>query len=70
MKIVVKNKRKFKTRIYELITIILAIIITPISIKYATTTRGYMAVGSEYLLPVWALIIIHIIETIYKERGE
>ena len=45
----------------------MAIILTPIAIKYANAIRGYKAVGGEFLLPILALVIILIIETIYEE---
>lgn len=61
------NKKKFIIRILELLIIIATIILTPIAIKYATAVRGYEAVGGEYLLPIFALVIILIIETIYEE---
>lgn len=64
------NKKKLIVRILELLVIIVTIILTPIAIKYATMTRGYDAVGGEYLLPILALIIILIIETIYEESEE
>lgn len=65
MKII--NKKKFIIRILELLVIIATIILTPIAIKYATAVRGYEAVGGEYLIPLLALVIIMIIETIYEE---
>lgn len=64
------NKKKLIVRILELLVIIATIILTPIAIKYATMTRGYDAVGGEYLLPILALIIILIIETIYEESED
>lgn len=65
MKIV--NRKKFTTRILELITILGTIILTPISINYANSFRGYQSYGGEYLLPVFGLLAIMIIETIYEE---
>lgn len=64
------NKKKLIVRILELLVIIATIILTPIAIKYATVVRGYKAVGGEYLLPIFALVIILIIETIYEETEE
>lgn len=64
------NKKKLFVEILELLVIIATIIVTPIAIKYATATRGYDAVGGEYLLPIFALVIILIIETIYEESEE
>ena len=58
------NKKKL--RIIELVIIIATIILTPMAIKYATAVRGYEAVGGEYLIPLLALCIILIIETIYE----
>lgn len=60
------NKKKLIVRILELLVIIATIILTPIAIKYATAVRGYEAIGGEYLLPIFALVIILIIETIYE----
>lgn len=60
------NKKKLIVRIIELLVIIATIILTPMAIKYATAVRGYEAVGGEYLLPIFALVIILIIETIYE----
>ncbi len=64
------NKKKLIIRIIELLIIIATIILTPMAIKYAAATRGYDAVGGEYLLPIFALVIILIIETIYEESEE
>lgn len=61
------NKKKLIVRILELAIIIAIVILTPMAIKYATAIRGYEAVGGEYLLPILALCIILIIETIYEE---
>lgn len=61
------NKAKLIIRILELLTIIGTIILMPIAIKYATATRGYEAVGGEYLLPILALVIVLILETILEE---
>lgn len=60
------NKKKLIVRILELLVIIATIILTPMAIKYATAVRGYEAVGGEYLIPLLALCIILIIETIYE----
>ena len=66
----ISDKKKFIVRVIEILIIIATIILTPIAIKYAIATRGYEAVGGEYLLPILALIIILIIETIYEESEE
>lgn len=65
MKVV--NKKKFIVRIIQVLVILVAIILTPISIKYANAIRGYKAVGGEFLLPILAIVIILIMETIYEE---
>lgn len=62
----ISDKKKFIVRVIEILVIIVTIIVTPIAIKYATAVRGYEAVGGEYLLPLLALCIILIIETIYE----
>lgn len=68
MKIV--NKKKFIVRILELIVIIATIILTPMAIKYATVIRGYKGYGGEYLIPVFGLLLILIIETVYEESKQ
>lgn len=65
MKIV--NRKKFITRILEILVIIGTIILTPLAINYANQLRGYEAFGGEYLIPMLGLVIILIIETIYEE---
>lgn len=62
------NIRKFKTRIYEFITILITLILTIISIFQANSIRGYKAVGGEYFVPIFGILLILIIEDIY-ERG-
>lgn len=64
------NKKKLIVRILELLVIIATIILTPMAIKYATEVRGYDAVGGEYLIPLLALLIIMIIESIYEASEE
>ena len=66
MKIV--NKKKFIVRIIELFIIIGTLIITPIAINYATKLRGYIAQGGEYLIPILALLLIIVAETILEEN--
>lgn len=65
MKIV--NKKKFFVRFIELLVIVLTIIITVISIKYANKIRGYRAIGGEYLIPIIGLIILLAIEELYQK---
>lgn len=65
MKIV--NKKKFLVRFIELIVIVLTIIITVVSIKYANKIRGYRAIGGEYLIPIIGLIILLAIEELYQK---
>ena len=62
------NIRKFKTRIYEFITILITLILTILSICQANLIRGYKAVGGEYFVPIFGILLILIIEDIY-ERG-
>lgn len=64
------NKKKLIVRTLELLVIIATIILTPIAIKYATAVRGYETVGGEYLLPLIALLIIMLIESIYEASEE
>ncbi len=61
------NKTKLIIRTLETLIILLTIIITPFAIKYATTIRGYEAIGGEYFLPILGSIIILALETIYEE---
>ena len=63
----IRNKKKFITRIIEVIVIITTIILTIIAINYANKTRGYKAYGGEYCIPLIGLIIITVIESIYQE---
>lgn len=66
MKII--NKKKFIVRIIELIIILVTIILTLLSIKYAIKARGYIGFGGEYLIPILGMIAILIIEDIYQEN--
>ncbi len=63
----ITNKKKFIVRILELITIIGTIILTIVSIKYANRIRGYKAFGGEYLVPVFGLIIVLVLESFLDE---
>lgn len=65
MKIV--NKKKFIVRMIEILIIIATIILTIVSINYATKIRGHVAYGGEYLVPVLGLLIVLIIEDAYEE---
>ena len=64
------NKKKFIVRILEILIIIATIILTILSIKYATKIRGHQAFGGEYLVPVLGLIIILVLESILEESEE
>lgn len=61
------NKKKFIARVIEIIIFILSIILTLIAIIYANKIRGHTAYGGEWLIPIFGLILILIIETIYEE---
>lgn len=65
MKIV--NKKKFVIRIIELLVIIATIVLTVKAIAYANAVRGYKGYGGEYLVPVFGLIIILILEDWLQE---
>lgn len=65
MKIV--NRKKFLVRILELIVIIATIALTIAAINYANRIRGHIAYGGEYLVPIFGLIIILVIESIYED---
>ena len=66
----ISNKKKFIARVIEIIIFILSIILTPIAIIYANKIRGHTAYGGEWLIPIFGLILILIIETIYEESEE
>lgn len=66
----ITNKKKFIVRILEILIIIATIILTILSIKYATKIRGHQAFGGEYLVPVLGLIIILVLESILEESEE
>jgi len=67
MKII--NKKKFVTRIIDLVVIIATIVLTPMAINYANAWRGYRGFGGEYLLPILGLLVILVIETILEESN-
>ena len=67
MKII--NKKKFITRIIDLVIIIATTTLTPLAINYANAWRGYKGFGGEYLLPILGLLAILVIETIYEESS-
>ena len=67
MKLRIKNKKKLIVRIIELLVIIATIILTIISINYATKLRGHKAYGGEYCIPILGCISIMIIEELYQE---
>lgn len=66
----ITNKKKFIVRILEILIIIATIILTIVSIKYATKIRGHQAFGGEYLVPVLGLIVILVLESILEESEE
>ena len=66
----IRNKKKFIIRTIETLIILTTIILTPIAIIYANKIRGHTAYGGEWLIPIFGLLIILIIETIYEESEE
>ena len=68
MKIV--DKVKFTTRITELLIIIATIVLTIISVNYATSWRGYDAVGGEYLIPFFGGMLMAVLEGRYEIHEE
>lgn len=52
-----------------LITVVSTVILTALCIKAAYITRGYFAVGGEWLIPVYPLLWFAI-EQCVKERKE
>ena len=68
MKII--NRKKFIVRIIEIAIVIATIILTIVSINYANKIRGHIAYGGEYLIPVFGLLLILVIKTIYEESEE
>ena len=65
-----KKIKIFIARLLEIATIILTIVLTIKSIKYATEIRGYNAVGGEYLIPIFGLMILYVIESIIERLEE
>ncbi len=59
-----------KLRIIEILIMIVAIRLTPVAIEYANSVRCYKAYGSEYLLPLFGLILILLIESIVEFKKE
>lgn len=72
MKLKTRKKKKFIARIIEFLIIIASIILTIKSIKYANAYRGYKAVGGEYLIFPFGLMIVLLIEDFieYLEEEE
>ena len=68
MKII--NKKKFMVRVLEILVIIATIVLTILSINYATKIRGYKAYGGEYLIPILGLIVLFILEEIHESSEE
>lgn len=68
MKII--NKKKFMVRVLEILVIIATIVLTILSINYATKIRGYKAYGGEYLIPILGLIVLFILEEIHDSSEE
>lgn len=65
-----KKIKIFIARLLEITTIILTIVLTIKSIKYATEIRGYNAVGGEYLIPIFGLMILYVIESVIERLEE
>lgn len=63
------NKKKFITRILDIIVILTTIVLTPKAIIYANAFRGYKGFGGEYLIPILGLLAILVIETIFEESN-
>lgn len=59
-----------KIRILEFFIVLVSIRITPIAINYANQIRGYKAYGGEYLIPLFGLLIVFVIETLIDIRNE
>lgn len=64
------NRKKFIVRISEILIIIATIILTVVSINYANKIRGHIAYGGEYLIPVFGMLLILILETNLEESEE
>ena len=54
--------KKLTIRIIELIIIIVTIVLTQSAIDYATTLRGYIAYGGEYLIPVIGFVVLTMVD--------
>ena len=61
-----ETKRKLKIRILQTVVIVASVVLTKVAINYAYLERGYDAVGGEYFIPLLGLIVVWIIEEIYK----
>lgn len=57
-------------RIIEILIIVASIKLTPIAIEYADSVREYKAYGGEYLIPLFAFLIVILIETIIEAVEE
>lgn len=62
------SKRKLKFRIIELLIIIITIILTVLSINYANNLRDVKGYGGEYIVPMFGIFSILIIEDSLKGR--
>lgn len=62
------NRKKFIVRIIEIVIVIATIVLTLVSINYANKIRGHIAYGGEYLIPVFGLLLILVLETNLEER--
>lgn len=52
-----------KLRIIEILILLITIKLTPAVIEYANSVRCYKAYGGEYLIPLFGLLVVFIIET-------
>lgn len=64
------NRKKFIVRIIEIVIVIATIVLTLVSINYANKIRGHIAYGGEYLIPVFGLLLILVLETNLEESEE
>lgn len=62
------NRKKFIVRIIEIVIVIATIVLTLVSINYVNKIRGHIAYGGEYLIPVFGLLLILVLETNLEER--
>ena len=60
--------KKIFLTIVQIIIAILSLYLTKSSIEYSTALRGYTAIGGEYFIPFFGIILILILEKSKEEN--